>query len=188
MPPRSSSVPMRAASAASTCSRIVSSPICRHDLLEEAAHDHPLGGVGVEPARLGVEQLGRVDRAGRGAVAAAQDVVRLDLEHRDRLRAGFRAEQEVAALLVGAGLLASRARPSSRRRRPRGPGRRGPRGRAGRWSCSPPARSWWALMSMCWSSPAASSPSSFEVPPLPAMCDVEPDLRDASSRPRRSAS
>ena len=43
------------------------------------------------------------------------------------------------------------------------------------WSA---ARSWTVLMSICWSSPAASRPRTFEVPPLPLMQHLEPELRD----------
>ena len=41
------------------------------------------------------------------------------------------------------------------------------------WSA---ARSWTVLMSICWSSPAASSPRTFEVPPLPVISTSSPSF------------
>ena len=73
-------------------------------LLEEAAHDHPLGFRGIQAARLRVEALDGVDRTRGCPVPTAQQVVGLDLEHRDRLRAGGRGEEQVAAFLVAARL------------------------------------------------------------------------------------
>ena len=96
---------MREASAPSTRASDLLRGDLGHHLLEEAAHDHALRLLGRQAARLGVEALGRIDGPRGRAVAAAQDVVGLDLEHRDRLRAGLRRQQQVAALLVAAGAL-----------------------------------------------------------------------------------
>src|SRR5262245_55005901 len=73
-------------------------------VLEEAAHDQPLGLGPRQPARHQVEELLAVDLAERGAVGAAH-VVRHDLEARDRVRVRLRREQQVAVLLVGVRLL-----------------------------------------------------------------------------------
>src|SRR5581483_4490254 len=73
-------------------------------VLEEAAHDQPLGLGAREPARHQVEELVAVDAPERRAVGAA-DVVRHDLEPGDRVRVRVGREQEVAVLLVGVRLL-----------------------------------------------------------------------------------
>src|SRR5581483_5175550 len=59
---------------------------------EEALDDHPLRLRLRQAAAHEVEQLFLVDRAGRRAVCAA-DVVRQDLEHRDRVGARALGEQ-----------------------------------------------------------------------------------------------
>ncbi len=61
-----------------------------------------------DPARHQVEQLVRVYLPERGTVGAAH-IVRLDLQLRDAVRAGFVREQQVRIALVGIGLLRVRA-------------------------------------------------------------------------------
>ena len=76
-------------------------------LLEEAAHDHPLGFRGIQAARLRVEALDGIDGTGGCPVPTTQQVVGLDLEHWDRLCPRVGRQEQVAALLVAAGLARS---------------------------------------------------------------------------------
>ena len=73
-------------------------------VLHEPADDEPVGGLGVDAARLEVEALLGVDVPGGDAMAAAH-VVGLDLEHRDPGRPGAAGEDEVAVLHVAVGAL-----------------------------------------------------------------------------------
>src|SRR5262249_2700622 len=91
-------------------------------VLEEAAHDQPLGLRARKPARDQVEELIAVDAAERRPVGAA-DVVRHDLESGNRVRVRVGREQQVAVLLVRVRLLrvrldADHAAPDRARRLP----------------------------------------------------------------------
>src|SRR5262245_46764437 len=74
------------------------------DVLEEAAHDQPLGLAAREPSGHQIEELLAVDLPEGRAVGAA-DVVREDLEPRDRVGMRVGREQQVAVLLVRVRLL-----------------------------------------------------------------------------------
>src|SRR6267143_5727509 len=70
------------------------------DRLEEPLDDHPLRLGPGEPPGPQVEELVLVHLPDRGSVRAAH-VVRLDLEARDRIRAGLLGEEQVPVRLVG---------------------------------------------------------------------------------------